>query len=153
MITYKLTWLWRFYLYSLHGLAIEVIYTALWDLIAKRSLKLIGVSSIWALFIYGLSTFFIELVSPFLINKKIPLLARGLLYTIWTFLWEFSTGYLLSLFDACPWDYSEIFMFNIKGLITMEYAPFWFIGSLMSENYLVPIVKQIQISISNIKSQ
>lgn len=73
---------------------------------------------------------------------------RGLIYTVWTFCWEFSTGYVLKQFNACPWDYSA-FENDFMGLVTLEYAPLWYLGSLVAEqvfnysslNFLFYIIK------------
>ena len=128
----------RFYVYALHGCAAEVTYTAMWELLLNFNFKMPGNSHIWALFIYGLSTLVIEQVHPLLRDEwKLPLVARGLLYTIWTFFWEFSTGYCLRLFDACAWDYEPWFDYHVMGLITLEYFPLWFCASLFAEKVLI----------------
>lgn len=139
----KLSSLGRFYIYGLHGIVTEVIYTALWEFIATGSWKWIGVSSTWAMFIYGLSNMFIETVKPYLIAKNITLPFRALIYTFWTYSWEFSTGYMLSLFNACPWNYSEWFNWHFMGLITFEYAPLWYMGSIVAEKYVIPLTNRL----------
>lgn len=136
----------RFYIYGLQGVFTEVVYTALWDLTFLQSRKLIGVSSIWAFFIYAFSQMFIERVHPKLLALKLPLVIRGFLYLLWTYFWglsyhnlfifstlniyhvfiEFSTGYTLKMFDSCPWDYEQSFSYHFFGVITLEYAPFWY---------------------------
>ena len=63
----------RFCIYGMNGIATEVLYTALWDVIEKNNFKTIGVSSFWAFLIYGLSTLFIEYLKPILIKNKIKL--------------------------------------------------------------------------------
>ena len=137
----------RFYIYGLQGIFTEVIYTALWDFFALDNWKLTGISSIWAFFIYSLSHLFIESVSPMLIHKfKIPLILRAFVYLVWTYFWEFSTGYFLSLFGACPWDYKPWFNWHLMGLITLEYAPLWYVGSIVAERYVIPIVNRLCLS-------
>jgi uncharacterized membrane protein len=43
---------------------------------------------------------------------------------------EYLTGWLIrKLTGRCPWDYSQ-FRGNIRGIITLEYAPVWFIFGL-----------------------
>lgn len=137
--------LWaRFYIYGLQGIFTEVIYTALWDFITLGNVKLIGVSSTWAFFIYSLSHLFIEVVSPVLTHKyKIPLLLRAFVYLAWTYFWEFSTGYILSLFGACPWNYEPWFNWHFMGLITLEYAPLWYAGSILAERIVIPVVNRL----------
>ena len=74
----------------------------------------------------------------------VPLFLRALIYTIWTFAWEFSTGYVLRLFNGCPWDYGPWFTYNIMGLITLEYAPLWYIGSILCEKYVIKLTLDLK---------
>ena len=128
----------KIYIYALHGCAAEVIYTALWDLFSHYDIKLAGNSHIWALFIYGVSCYVIECASSYLRDTlKIPLLIRALIYTIWTFCWEFATGFALRQIGACPWDYEPWFNWHVMGLITLEYTPFWYFGAIFVELILV----------------
>lgn len=69
-------------------------------------------------------------------NYQLPLPLRGILYLIWVYIWEFSTGFILKQFGACSWDYAQ-FTYNIKGLITLEYAPLWFTVSILTEIYVI----------------
>lgn len=135
----------RIYIYALHGCTTEVIYTALWDLFAHYDIKLSGNSHVWALLIYGFSCFVIEKCSVYLKNDlKLPLLVRAIIYTVWTFLWEFSTGYLLKQIGACPWDYEPWFDWHVMGLITLEYTPLWFFGAIFVEQVLIRYTKSLQ---------
>ena len=128
----------RFYVYALHGYAAEVTYTALWELFVNQDLRCPGNSHIWAFFIYGISTLVIEKTLPFLKDRLgLPLIVRGLVYTVWTYLWEFSTGFILRQFDACPWNYEPWFDYHFMGLITFEYIPLWFLSSISAEKILV----------------
>ncbi len=87
-----LSFLFRFYIYGLNGIFMEILYTSVWDLFTTQKFKLMGISSTWAFFIYGFATCFIEFISPKLISLKIILPIRGLFYLLWTYLWEFSAG-------------------------------------------------------------
>ncbi|XP_073529411.1 transmembrane protein 229B [Phyllobates terribilis] len=131
----SLSGLWRWYIYAIHGLLCEILFTATWNLAATSSWKLIGVSSIWAIFIYGTAIFIIEKMSLYL-DGKCHLLIRCILYTLWTYAWEFSTGFLLHIFNSCPWDYSH-FNGNFMGLITMEYAIPWYFGCMIAEKVVI----------------
>lgn len=75
-----------------------------------------------------------------------------MIYLILIFGWEFSTGFVLNLFNACPWDYSW-FPFNIMGLITLEYAPLWFIGSILAEQVLIPFINKLKWETNNIMNE
>ena len=137
----KISVIWRFYFYGLQGLLTEILWTAIWDLFVASNWKLVGVSSPWAFFIYAFSHIFIEKVQPKL--ASLPLALRGLIYLIWTYFWEFSTGYTLSIFNACPWNYEPWFNWHFMGLITLEYAPLWYFGSIFAETITIPYVNML----------
>ena len=134
---------WRFYFYGLHGIFTEVLYTSLWDFVAIGNWKFIGVSSPWAFLIYATSHVFIEAARPRLEAKKLSLFKRAFVYLLWIYFWEFSTGYILGLFDACPWNYEPWFSFHFMGLITLEYAPLWYFGSMMAEQITIPVINSL----------
>ncbi|XP_069994585.1 transmembrane protein 229B [Penaeus vannamei] len=127
-------WL-RLYIYGLHGLLIEVLFTAVWDFVVNKDWALVGCTSVWALFIYGVGSLVIERFYRDY-HASVPLLLRGLVYVGWTYIWEFSTGFILRQYGACPWDYTER-SYNLMGLITLEYFPAWYIASLMTEQFLI----------------
>lgn len=130
-----LTALSRWYLYAIHGYFCEVMFTAAWEFVVNFNWKFPGVTSVWALFIYGTSILIVERMYLRL-RGRCPLLARCLIYTLWTYLWEFTTGFILRQFNACPWDYSQ-FDFDFMGLITLEYAVPWFCGALIVEQFII----------------
>nr|XP_025725637.1 transmembrane protein 229B isoform X2 [Callorhinus ursinus] len=130
-----LTALSRWYLYAIHGYFCEVMFTAAWEFVLNFNWKFPGVTSVWALFIYGTSILIVERMYLRL-RGRCPLLLRCLIYTLWTYLWEFTTGLILRQFNACPWDYSQ-FDFDFMGLITLEYAVPWFCGSLIMEKFII----------------
>uniref|UniRef100_A0A8C8RNB7 Transmembrane protein 229B n=1 Tax=Pelusios castaneus TaxID=367368 RepID=A0A8C8RNB7_9SAUR len=125
----------RWYIYAIHGYFCEVMFTATWAFVEERDWRFRGVTSIWALFIYGMAGLVQEQLYLWL-RGHCHLLGRGVCYTLWIYLWEFSTGYLLRHFDACPWDYSH-FHYHLMGLVTLEYALFWFVGSLLLETLVI----------------
>ena len=125
----------RFYIYAIHGYFAEVMFTAGWEFVVNMNWKFPGVTSVWSLLIYGVSNMVIEHLYLRL-KDTVGLKGRVCLYVIWIYLWEFSTGLILRQFDACPWDYSP-FDFDFFGLITLEYAPAWFIGALLTEQVLI----------------
>ncbi|KAH0631608.1 hypothetical protein JD844_006018 [Phrynosoma platyrhinos] len=127
--------LYRWYIYAIHGYFSEVMFTAISDFIVDRDWRFRGVTSIWAFFIYGTCSFALECLY-LLLRERWGLLIRCALYTLCVYLWEFSTGYVLRLFNACPWDYSG-FRYNFMGLITFEYCLFWFLGSLVLEKVII----------------
>ncbi|KAI1895195.1 hypothetical protein AGOR_G00103810 [Albula goreensis] len=130
-----LTVLSRWYLYAIHGYFCEVMFTAAWEFVVHRNWKFPGVTSVWALFIYGTCILIVEHMYLRL-RFRCPTLLRCLIYTLWTYLWEFGTGLLLRQFNACPWDYSQ-FQYNFMGLITAEYALPWFCASFIVERLVI----------------
>ncbi|KPP57170.1 transmembrane protein 229B-like, partial [Scleropages formosus] len=125
----------RWYLYAIHGYFCEVMFTAAWEFVIHCNWKFPGVTSVWALLIYGTSILVIERMYLRL-SGCCPMLLRCLIYTLWTYLWEFGTGLLLRQFNACPWDYSQ-FHYNFMGLITAEYALPWFCASFIVERLII----------------
>ncbi|XP_066998453.2 transmembrane protein 229B [Anabrus simplex] len=130
-----LPWWIKLHIYGLHGLFIEVIFTAGWEYVVNKNWKLPGCSSVWSLAIYGISGLVMEYMH-ICMKRRAPLLLRGLAYLLWVYMWEYTTGSLLSMFHACPWNYSQ-FDYNVHGLITFEYAPLWYIVSLVMEKCVI----------------
>ncbi|KAI1237829.1 hypothetical protein IHE44_0013916 [Lamprotornis superbus] len=125
----------RWYLYAIHGYFCEVMFTAAWEFVVNFNWKFPGVTSVWALFIYGTSILIVEKMYLYL-KDKCNILVRCFIYTLWTYLWEFTTGLILRQFNACPWDYSQ-FDFDFMGLITLEYAIPWFCASFIMEQLVI----------------
>lgn len=105
-------------------------------MISKYLYAFAGVSSIWSLPIYGTCGLALEILSRKLRTHHVPIYFRAFLYVLVIYLWEYTSGTLLSIFSACPWNYKD-FTYNIGGLITLEYAPFWLITGLLAEKVLV----------------
>lgn len=137
----------RLILYGLCGLFAEVMFTATWYFVDsvkyRHGWKLHGCTSVWSFPIYAVSSFAVERMFLFL-NGKTNLVVRGFLYVLWTYIWEFTTGLVLRQFNACPWDYTGYTHFNIMGLITLDYAPLWYIGSLFLETVVIQSALQLQ---------
>ncbi len=131
----------RFYIYAIHGYFTEVMFTAAWEFVVHLNWKFPGVTSVWSLFIYGMSTLVIEKLYDRL-KDKCPVPFRIAIYIVWIYTWEFATGLFLRQFNACPWDYSP-FDWNFFGLITLEYAPAWAIGALLTEQVLIKHTRRL----------
>ena len=48
---------------------------------------------------------------------------------------EYLSGSFLKRCGCCPWDYSHA-RYNIRGVIRLDYAPFWFAAGLFFEKIL-----------------
>ena len=123
----------RFCVYGLLGWCFEVVWTAVTEKVrgVQPDWCLAGHTYLWMFPIYGLLAPIGEPVHDFL-RPHIWIL-RGLVYLLGIWVVEFVTGWLLrKLTGKCPWDYSN-FRGNIQGIITLEYAPVWFIFGLAFE--------------------
>ena len=128
-----LPWKARLYFWGIHGIFAEIVFTGVWEFAVTGKLSLMGVSSLWSFFTYGLGTFLVaEPLHEILLSLKFNILTRCSVYVVVTFIWEFTIGAILSYFGACPWDYTN-FDYDVMGLITMEYAPAWFFAGLYFE--------------------
>uniref|UniRef100_A0A8C5MIP8 Transmembrane protein 229B n=1 Tax=Leptobrachium leishanense TaxID=445787 RepID=A0A8C5MIP8_9ANUR len=125
----------RLYIYAIHGYVCEILFTATMDFAASGDWRFRGVTSIWALFIYGAAMLGVERMYLAL-RFHCGFIVRALLYTLWVYVCEFSSGCFLKGFGACPWDYSH-YRYNYAGLVTLEYAPFWFLGCILLEKMLI----------------
>jgi uncharacterized membrane protein len=93
--------------------------------------RLVGHTYLWMFPIYGLLAPLGEPIHNLL--RAHSWILRGVVYliAIWTI--EFISGWVLRKFTGkCPWDYSD-FPGNIHGIITLEYAPVWFVFGLAFE--------------------
>ena len=127
---------WRWYIYALHGYATEIMFTAMWEFVFNLNWKLMGNTSIWIMPIYGISGLVAEKIYLFCTKRNMPLYQRGVCYLMWTYFWEFTSGFVLKQFDLCPWDYSH-YDADFMGLITLEYAPLWYLLSLFLDRFVL----------------
>ena len=118
---------YRFFLYGFIGICLEILWTGL-DSLLKCDFSLMGRTSIWMIFIYGLALF----LEPFHdILKKYNFVIRGIIYMILIFEVEYLSGSLLRYFlGVCPWQYDY---YSLNGLITLYYIPVWFLLGFLFE--------------------
>ncbi|XP_005106105.3 transmembrane protein 229B [Aplysia californica] len=138
----RISTLGRFYIYAIHGYATEVMFTALWEFVVNMNWKFPGNTSIWSFPIYGLSGLVFEYLYLCMSSRGIPLPLRALVYTLWTYCWEFGTGFILKQFGACPWDYTP-FHGDFMGIVTLEYAPLWYLGAIVNEKLVMYYSRRI----------
>ena len=113
------------------GWCLEIIFTAFGSL-RRREMTLFGQTSLWMFPIYGS----VSLFKPFiLLIKKGNILLRGITYAACIFTGEFISGTLLQQRSLCPWNYSR-HKWHVKGLIRLDYLPFWFMAGLIFEKVL-----------------
>ncbi|KAM4607338.1 transmembrane protein 229B-like [Polymixia lowei] len=126
----------RLYIYALHGCLCEVVFTAFCDWYETQDRRMAGQSSLWALPMYATAIYLMEQLRATLLDQCYPLPVRLIAYTLLIYLWEFSWGAGLSLLGACPWDYSG-YRYNLRGLVTLEYALPWAVASLIAEKHVI----------------
>lgn len=116
---------------GLIGWCMEIIFTSLHSL-RRRDMRLQGTTSIWMFPIYGCAAF-LEPISRLI--RKYPFWIRGLTYMSLIFSTEYITGSLLQSRAFCPWDYRRS-RWNVKRIIRLDYAPYWFGAGLLFESIL-----------------
>jgi hypothetical protein len=124
--------------WGMFGICTEVAFTAIFDLITKKELNLMGHTSLWMFPIYafGLSYGF-DLAERVIQNE----IARYLSYPIWVWLIEILVGYPLLKFGLRLWNYSYLSNKNHwKGIISFVHFPVW-----VTLGILVEYIKQIVI--------
>ena len=121
--------LWKnFIKCGITGWCLEILFTAFASF-RKRDLSLKGTTSLWMFPIYGMASLLAPLCH---ILRERSLLFRGVIYTICIFIAEYFSGNLLTKHHLCPWNYHRS-KFQVKKVIRLDYAPYWFITGLLFE--------------------
>ena len=116
---------WRFTLFGLFGLLIEVFFTAVAGLV-KGDINLRGHTSLWMMLDYGLIGLLYPPVQGLLLKMGMARFLRAAMYMGLIFLVEYVSGRLFVSFGLRLWDYSHL-PYNLDGQITLCYAPLWYI--------------------------
>lgn len=120
----------RFLFYGLAGWGIEMVWTGMHSLVGG-DLTLPGQSNLWMFFIYGCAVFLEPLHDAI---SRWSWLVRGLIWVVVIWCIEYASGLLLyKVLGAYPWYYSD--KLAINGLITLAYAPAWFVAGLIFERF------------------
>ncbi len=121
------------------GWCLEIVFTSLHSL-QRRDFRLKGTTSLYMFPIYGAAVF---LTPIFRTMKGKPALIRGITYAGFIFTGEYLSGSLLEKKTLCPWDYNRS-KWNIKGIVRLDYLPFWILAGLLFEKVLEnPSAKRI----------
>ena len=125
--------IFRFILYGLMGLAVEVVWTAIYDKIfnKKEGWDLQGTTYVWMLPIYGMTVFLFEPAHNLI--RDMLWYYRGAIYVVGIFAVEYAAGYALRRLGHCPWDYSDKTPLHLHGLIRFDYIPAWFVMGFAME--------------------
>ena len=130
----------KLWVYAIQGVLYELTFTALWNFQVKPDARLMGESSIWSVWVYGMGSLLHEYCVYSRLKERNSLV-RILVGVAYTYVWEYANGCVLSLFAACPWDYSDR-RWNVHGLITFEYIPVWILGGILHEQ-LITLMQSI----------
>ncbi|KAM8972077.1 transmembrane protein 229A [Pelodytes ibericus] len=121
----RLSVLFRFIFFGMHGLLDEVFFTSVFNVLEKPGSPLSGHTSLWSFFMYGSCSLVVEKMYFYLCYsrgwgpwKRLPV------YILFVYTWEFIWGVGLRTGNACSWDYSH-YPLNFKGLVTLMYLPGW----------------------------
>jgi len=94
-------------------------------------LTLPGQSNLWMFFIYGCAVF-LEPLHDAIAGWNWML--RGIVWVIVIWIIEYASGSILyNVLGAYPWYYSD--RLAVDGLITLAYAPAWFVAGLIFEKF------------------
>ncbi|MBT3622364.1 MAG: hypothetical protein HN535_06435 [Flavobacteriales bacterium] len=124
--------------WGMFGICAEVAFTAIFDLITKKKIALMGHTSFWMFPIYafGLSYGF-DLAESIITND----IVRYLSYPIWVWMIEILVGYPLLKIGIRLWNYSYLSKGkHWKGIISFVHFPVWILLGI-----LVEYIKQILI--------
>lgn len=117
----------------------EIIFTSIESILAN-DMRLMGRTSLLMFPIYGMGA----LLGPIsrgldrwigdakTLKRKDKFWRHGLNDMVLIFLAEYVTGAFLKARGMCPWDYNGR-LFNIDGLIRLDFAPCWFGAGLLFE--------------------
>jgi uncharacterized membrane protein len=124
----------RFAVYGLLGWGIEVLFTSLVDAATGAGdVRLRGYSYVWMHPVWGVGLLLGEKLSQCFQRAGLGRATRAVLGMAVCFAVEYSAGALLvALIGRCPWDYSAS-VWNVNGLIRLDYAPFWWMCCLVYE--------------------
>ena len=123
--------IWRFIIFALMGLLLEVFSGAFSGLV-RGNWNMRGNTSPWMMLDYGLFAFALMPIAGPLKKAGIPLPFRAVVYMAAIFAVEFVSGWL---FDCCGleiWDYSHM-PYNLYGYIALGFIPPWYALGLAAE--------------------
>lgn len=121
------------------GWCMEIIFTSIESILAN-DMRLMGRTSLLMFPIYGLGAFLGPISRGMdrwigdsrTLELKDKFWRHGLNDMVLIFLAEYVTGAFLKARGMCPWDYNGR-LFNIDGLIRLDFAPCWFGAGLLFE--------------------
>ena len=129
----------RLVFYGMCGFFIEVVFTGVWYIVDPKynyGWILHATTSLWSFPIYSVSIYVFEKLY-IMFRKRLYLPFRILMYVLWIYTWEYSSGQVLRYFNACPWNYAEYTNYHLHGLITLDYFFIWCIAGISAEKLVI----------------
>ena len=123
--------IWRFMLFALFGLLMEVFFGAFGSL-SRHNWNMRGGTSPWMMLDYGLLGIVLMPLARPMMRRGIPLVGRAVAYMLLIFFVELVSGWVFDLCGIKVWDYSHL-RYNLCGYITLLYTPFWYALGLVVE--------------------
>lgn len=134
----------RFVIYGALGWIVEILWTGLGSVL-RRDPRLRAQTYLWMFPIYGGGALLLETLLPYAAAQH--WFVRGLIWVVTIYVVEYATGWVLRRFvGRSPWDYTGS-SFAIDGLIRLDYAPAWFVLSLLFER-IHPLVAHLAAAVS-----
>jgi uncharacterized membrane protein len=120
-------------LFAVLGLGFEVLFTSITDFKGEKRRFLMGYSSLWYAPLYACAPLFLHYAGGYLF--LLPLLARGVVYALVIWLFEYVGMWLLRLLlGASPSEEQYLkSRWNIHGLIRLDFFPAMFLMGLAFE--------------------
>ena len=117
--------------WGMFGLCCEIVFTAVMNLVSKKTYNLIGHTSLWMFPVYSVGlTYGFILVQYTIPNDFI----RFLSYPLWIWLVEILIGYPLSKVGIRAWDYRYLSdNKHWEGIISFVHFPVWIFFGLLVE--------------------
>lgn len=126
----------RFIIYGLLGWNMEIIWTGLTS-VGSGNLNLIGHTSVWMFFVYGMAAFVLEPVHRLIHDCN--WFVRGCIWAALIFAIEFTSGMLFRLIGIQAWYYGGTF--SVLGVIRLDYTPAWFAVGLIFEKLHLTLIE------------
>jgi uncharacterized membrane protein len=115
--------------YGALGLATELVFTGLKDLVASGGRTFRGRTSPWMFPVYGLAQPLFEPVHDAL-RARAPAPLRAAVYAAGFTAVEYASGRAFRrVLGRAPWDYAHA-RWNLDGLVRADYAPLWALAGL-----------------------
>lgn len=136
----------RFVFYSCFGVALEVVFTSLFDFVLILDPRLPGQSYLWMFPAWGIGLTGLEKVSSLNVWKELQWWKRAIIHAFMIFCIEALYGATLrEITGTVPWDYSDAWL-SIDGLIRLDYFPLW-AGLGLGLERLFPFVRRVRITV------